>query len=1502
MKKNIYLSLLLSAMLLTAGNNFGQVSSTFDSDADGWTFSSAVNHNVSGGNPSGYVSSTYSANAGSTTQYWIAPAKFEGNHALKSLGMNLTFDMQQSTGGTATLNSGDVRILSGSLTLVYALPTKPATAPAWSSYSIKLDETAGWRVASLTGPPATRSEVIAALSGITSLEIRASYATANPYTSGLDNVVMEERTLSVAPTIDYFSPEAATAGTTVVISGSDFAPDFNDNRVFFGATEAIVTSAGTNELHVTVPDGATFEPITVINLTTGLSCKSRTQFNPLFADGGRIIPATFGTPEQIVLTGTTEAVALADMDGDGNTDILATAGNNVAIHRNLGNSSTITSSSFASGVLLPGAGNVPKLFVEDIDGDGKRDIAAGYTSGSLNYFGTFRNTSTPGNLSFEPVEYWAGLVYSGRMSSVSDVDGDGRADLIGQHGNSSGSADFWIAQNISSPGEIEFAASQSFFGGFTVDAGGGTTMADLDNDGKPEAIISYNFNGNIAIAKNTSTPSSISFGTPMPLGDGIRGSLQVADFNKDGKMDLAWKKGGSNDDLMIRINSDTDGVLDAADFSTAVTINTDFGTYGAVYLGDINGDGKPDVTACDGSYIGVFENVYSGNTFSSSSFVPAYLRPAAGLSTYPTEVVAGDLNGDNKPDLVTAITNLDPGRIYIYENKNIHTPEISINTVSPLRGTVGSTVTITGDSFSTVPNENVVRFGSLKATVVSATRNELRVLVPAGASLSDVSVTRNQLTSTYHLPFQVTFSPGVTSFDNTHFLPPISYTLTGADYDVEAADFNNDNKPDVGAEGTAGRSYIFANTHSSGAIAVSSLVADDTTSTTAQNLKTTDIDGDGLADITSASGIYTNGSSGSEISFNTNVPLATTLATAFADFNKDGKTDVVGVNGSNVGISENRTTSGALSTAFPVESMSGLFNYTKSASGGGCATGDFDNNGLPDFAATNPGSDNVTIYLNNGAYRISTTQFTAQTAITVGDNPGRIYSGDLDSDGLMDLMLYYSTGTTSQFVTVLHNKSTPGSIQFDRHDFTIGGAGTTAALSDLDGDGKAEIIVAMEALNRFSILKNNSSPGTMDAASFAAPFNTSVTAPRGVTTADLNLDGKPEIILTRAAGFLLVYENVVPSPSITIDVQPQPITPCYGSVASLTIMASGTTNLTYQWQKFNIEKVSWDNLTNNATISGVQTPTLTIGYVAPIFGGQYRCIVSGDFATAVTSATATLTIPPQLGLPSGTDVTICPGTTATLTATGGTDGNYRWFTQPAGGSPIGGAVNGTYQTPVLTQETDFYVAFSDGICEGERRRITVRMDVSCNQPPVIATTTVETTPGSEVIINLASLISDPDNNIDLSSIEVISTTSGAPASVDGSGVLTIDYSGSSFSGTDVIVISACDLQGQCATQSLQIFIAGELLVYNGISPNGDGKNDLWYIRNIEVLPDTRTNTVKIFNRWGDLVWEGENYDNAVVVFAGKSENGKDLPTGTYFYDINFHGNRATITGFLSLKR
>ncbi len=95
-------------------------------------------------------------------------------------------------------------------------------------------------------------------------------------------------------------------------------------------------------------------------------------------------------------------------------------------------------------------------------------------------------------------------------------------------------------------------------------------------------------------------------------------------------------------------------------------------------------------------------------------------------------------------------------------------------------------------------------------------------------------------------------------------------------------------------------------------------------------------------------------------------------------------------------------------------------------------------------------------------------------------------------------------------------------------------------------------------------------------------------------------------------------------------------------------------------------------------------------------------------------------------------------------------------------------------------------------------------------------------------------------------------------------------------------------------------------VYNAISSNGDGINDSFFIKGIDCYPG---NSVKIYNRYGVIVYEKEDYDNVTDTFQGFSNGratvakGNKLPTGTYFYTLEYDsdGKKIQKAGYLYIN-
>jgi gliding motility-associated-like protein len=84
-----------------------------------------------------------------------------------------------------------------------------------------------------------------------------------------------------------------------------------------------------------------------------------------------------------------------------------------------------------------------------------------------------------------------------------------------------------------------------------------------------------------------------------------------------------------------------------------------------------------------------------------------------------------------------------------------------------------------------------------------------------------------------------------------------------------------------------------------------------------------------------------------------------------------------------------------------------------------------------------------------------------------------------------------------------------------------------------------------------------------------------------------------------------------------------------------------------------------------------------------------------------------------------------------------------------------------------------------------------------------------------------------------------------------------------------------------------------MVIYDGFSPNGDEFNPVWNIGNVESFPNI---VVKVFNVWGKMVFSSTGYASP---WDGKYE-GKDLPSGTYYYVIDPGDGSGNLTGAVNI--
>jgi FG-GAP-like repeat/IPT/TIG domain/Secretion system C-terminal sorting domain/FG-GAP repeat len=566
-------------------------------------------------------------------------------------------------------------------------------------------------------------------------------------------------TVTTPPTITSFFPLTGTVGTTVTISGTNFNATAANNVVLFGATKATVTAASTTQLTVTVPVGATYAPITVLNTTSSLLAYTNSNFTPTSTPSSTA--SNFATTSDFATGSNPQCASIGDLDGDGKAD-LAVANDNsntISVLRNTSTSGNIT---FATKVDF-GTGNSPSsVSIGDMDGDGKSDLAvANYNSNTIS---VLRNTSTSGNITFATkVDFGTGN--SPSSVSIGDMDGDGKADLAVAN---AGGGTVSVLRNTSTSGTIGFAAKVDFSTGTDPRS---VAIGDLDGDGKADLAIANYSSNSVSVLRNTSTSGTISFAAKVDFGTGTGPrSVSIGDMDGDGKADLAVANFASGTISALR-NTSTAGTIG---FATKIDFGTNLGpTF--VSIGDLNGDGKADLAIANSSFTSVLRSISTSGTI---DFATNVVFPTGSA---PVSVSIGDLDGDGKPDL--ARPNFGVNTVSVMRNNPAFPPTIS--SVSPSSGDWVSTVTITGTNFDVTAANNNVKLNGLDATVTAATATSLTTRVPIGATTGKITVTVNGLTATSSSDFTIT--PAISMVSPTSGVTGTSVTITGVNFDPIAA-------------------------------------------------------------------------------------------------------------------------------------------------------------------------------------------------------------------------------------------------------------------------------------------------------------------------------------------------------------------------------------------------------------------------------------------------------------------------------------------------------------------------------------------------------------------------------------------------------------------------------------------------------------------------------------------------------------------------------------------
>ena len=368
----------------------------------------------------------------------------------------------------------------------------------------------------------------------------------------------------------------------------------------------------------------------------------------------------------------------------------------------------------------------------------------------------------------------------------------------------------------------------------------------------------------------------------------------------------------------------------------------------------------------------------------------------------------------------------------------------------------------------------------------------------------------------------------------------------------------------------------------------------------------------------------------------------------------------------------------------------------------------------------------------------------------------------------------------------------------------------------------------------------------------------------GATTANIKLWSQ-KVAVTPNTNYTVQYwlQSIDAASPARLETQINGL-PITGNATSSTSTATSTVcvwqQITYTWNSGSNTTAEIVLIGRNTSANGNDFSIDDISMTHPV-----ACTFSKSATITISSAP-----PPPLAVP---DVRYCVNEVATpLTATGT---NLRWYTQATGGTGLT-----TAPTPATTSvgTTLYYVTQSNGGCESIRIPVAVTITPG---PLVDAGPNFSIDPGQSVTLQGSTSAISP-------------TISWTPASTLSN---PSSLTPTATPTATTMYYLRVQIPGCLTIDSVRVVVAGEIIIPNVFSPNGDGIHDRWVIQRIENHPNA---VVELFNRYGQSIYRRNNY-NAANAWEGQL-NGKAVATGVYFYVIRGLENEPDRTGSLTILR